>query len=88
MEGAPFVLSEKFSQDPLEETFARHRRSAGCNENMMYGVFKQQFVADNVIKSDLIRDVRRNARGHPDNPPPIDINDQRLSKAGGKHPCP
>ena len=25
-EGAKFLLSEKFSQDPLEEHFSRHRR--------------------------------------------------------------
>ena len=30
---ANFLLSEKFSQDPLEEHFTGHRRMGGCNDN-------------------------------------------------------
>ena len=33
MDGVDFLLSEKFSQDPLEEHFARQRKKGGCNEN-------------------------------------------------------
>ena len=28
-----YLLSEKLSQDPLEEHFARQRRISGCDEN-------------------------------------------------------
>ena len=79
-EGVPFVLSEKFSQDPLEEHFARHRRSAGCNDNPTLVQFGQQEVALNLIKSDLISDLRGNTRGRPVERGPLDITDMRLPK--------
>ena len=77
-EGARYILSEKFSQDPLEEHFARHRRSGGSSDNMNLDVFGQQEVALNIIKSDLINDLRGNTQGRPDTRPAIDINDTRL----------
>ena len=79
-EGVPYVLSEKLSQDPLEEHFSRHRRIAGCSDNPTLQQFKQQEVSLNLIKSELIGDLRGNTRGRPDNRPPIDINDMRLPK--------
>ena len=79
-EGVPYILSEKFSQDPLEEHFSRHRRIAGCNDNPTLDQFKQQEVALNLIKSDLIGDLRGNTRGRPDNRAPLDINDMRLPR--------
>ena len=57
-EGVPFILSENFSQDPLEEHVARHRRSAGCNDNPTLVQFGQQEVTLNLIKLDLISDLR------------------------------
>ena len=78
--GASFVLSEKFSQDPLEEHFARHRRSGGCSENPFYFKFQEQEVTLNVVKSDLIGNLKGNTRGRPDTRPPIDVTDMRLPK--------
>ena len=55
-EGADFILSEKFSQDPLEEQCLAHRRISGTNENPSLVQFAQQSIALNVTKSDLISD--------------------------------
>jgi len=78
--GVSLLLSEKFSQDPVEEHFARHRRAGGCNENPTLAQFQQQEVALGVIKSDLISDLRGNTQGRPDNRLTIDVNDQRLPR--------
>ena len=56
-EGAKFLLSEKFSQGPLEEHFARHRQMGGCNDNPTQAQFAQQEVALSVISSNLISDL-------------------------------
>ena len=53
-----YLLSEKLSQDPLEEHFARQRRIAGCYENPKLAQFQRQELALNVVKSDLI-DTRK-----------------------------
>ena len=79
-EGVPFVLSEKFSQDPLEEHFARHRRSVGCNENELYSEFQRGEVSLSLVQSNLISDLRGNTQGRPDKRDPIDIDDQRLPR--------
>ena len=79
-EGADFILSEKFSQDPLEEQFSAHRRISGTNENPSLVKFAQQSIALNVIKSDLISDLRGNTKGKPDNRAPIDITDTRIPR--------
>ena len=79
-EGVPYILSEKLSQDPLEEHFATHRRIAGSNEHVKYAVIQQQEVSVNVMKSDLISDLRGNTSGRPDARAPIDVNDVRLPK--------
>ena len=74
------VLSEKFSQDPLEEHFGRHRRSAGNSDNPNLDQFERQEVTLNVVGSELIGDLRGNTRGRPDSRPPIDTTDMRLPK--------
>ena len=79
-EGFPYILSEKFSQHLLEEHFARHRRSAGCNDNPTLAQFGQQEVALNIIKSELISDLRDNTRGRLIEKGPLDITDMRLPK--------
>ena len=73
-----FILSEKFSQDPLEQHFGKHRKKGGCSENPMLHAFKQQEVALGVINSDLISDFTGNTKGRPDNRPPISVDDSRL----------
>ena len=47
----------------LEEHFARHRRIAICNDNPTLDQFQPQEVALNVVKSDLIGDLRGNTQG-------------------------
>ena len=79
-EGADFILSEKISQDPLEGQFSAHRRISGTNENPSLAQFAQQSVALNLIKSDLISDLRGNTKGKPDNRAPIDITDTRIPR--------
>ena len=79
-EGTPFILSEKLSQDPLEEHFTKHRRVAGCNDNVALPVIGQQEVSLHVTNSDFISDLRGNTSGKPDNRPAIDVNDLRLPK--------
>lgn len=75
-----YILSEKLSQDPLEEHFARHRRSGGCNENPTLDQLKRQEVSLNLIRSELISDLRGNTSGRPDIRPDIDITDIRLPR--------
>ena len=74
--GVKMVLSEKFSQDPLEEHFAKQRRSGGANENPTLYQFGNQELALNVMKSGLITDLRGNTRGIV-NRPVIDVHDRR-----------
>ena len=79
-EGVKFLLSEKFSQDPLEEHFARHRRMGGCNDNPTQAQFAQQEIALSVISSNLISDLRRNAEGRQRNRKPLKVDDILLPK--------
>jgi len=72
-----FLLSEKFSQDPLEEHFGRHRRSGGCNENPTLFKFGHQELRLNVMGSNLITEMRGNTRGRNVDRPTIDVNDMR-----------
>ena len=44
-----FLLSEKFSQDSLQEHFGAQRRSDGCNENPNLLQFQNQEQRLNVI---------------------------------------
>jgi len=75
-----FILSEKFSQDPLEEHFSRHRRIEGCNDNPSLETFEQQEVALHVMSSDLISDLRGNTRGRQTNRAPLVATDMRLPR--------
>lgn len=63
IEGVSFVLSEKFSQDPLEEHFGRQRRRGGCNDNPNILEFGRQELSINVIRSEMLRDIKGNTRG-------------------------
>ena len=75
-EGARFVLSEKFSQDPLEEHFGRQRAAGGANENPTYLQFEKQEVSLNLMSSELINDLLGSNVSSKDTRP-LDINDQR-----------
>lgn len=78
MDGVKFLLSEKFTQDPLEEHFGRQRRRGGSNDNPTLAEFGQQELALNVINSELIRDIKGNTRGRDSEKRKIDINDKRI----------
>ena len=58
--GVNMLLSEKFSQDPLEERFARQRRSGGTCDNPTLYQFGQQEMNLQVMRSELITDLRGN----------------------------
>ena len=69
-----FLLSEKFSQDPLEEHFARQRRRGGCCENPSLYAFGNLL---NVVQSNLIKKMKGNTRETQRDDPKIDIHDHR-----------
>ena len=77
IDGVKCILSDKYSQDPLEEHFTRQRRRAGCSENPSLYRFGQQELALNVMKSELITDLTGNTRGRGVDKPNLDINDLR-----------
>lgn len=75
-----FILSEKFSQDPLEEHFSRHRRIAGCNDNPTLAQFQKQEVSLHAMSSNLIADLRGNTRGRQTDRVQLKVNDLRLPR--------
>lgn len=77
LDGVKFLLSEKFSQDPVEEHFARQRRKGGCNENPTYYQFQNQELTLNVMRSEMIRDLKGNTRGKVRDEDKLDVNDKR-----------
>ena len=77
IDGVKFLLSEKFTQDPLEEYFAKQRRRGGCNENPNYYQFQNQELVLNVMRSELITDLKGNTRGRDQRKAPLDIHDMR-----------
>ena len=58
-----FLLSEKFSQDPVEEHFSKHRRRGGANENPDVQEFNRNALGIDVAGDDLIRVMTGNTRG-------------------------
>ena len=76
-EGAEYILREKFSQDPLEEHFGRQRRRLGCNENPTYAEFQKNELILDVMRSELISDLRGNTDGRDEKRKAISIHDKR-----------
>ena len=74
IDGVQFLLSERFSQDPLEEHFGRHRRRGGCNDNPSLVEYGRQEISINVMKSTMMRDIRGNTRGSDRDNAKMDIN--------------
>ena len=70
-----FLLSEKFSQDPLEEHFGRQRRRGGSNDNPNLAEYGQQEMRLNVMGENMIRNIKGNTRGKDKEDCKIDIND-------------
>lgn len=73
-----YILSEKFSQDPLEEHFSRQRRKGGCSDNPTLEEFGRQEVILNVMDSNLISDLRGNTRGRQLGEFKLDSRDTRV----------
>lgn len=63
IDGVKFLFSDKFNQDPLEEHFGRQRRRGGSSDNPTLAEYGQQELALNVMRSELMQDIRGNARG-------------------------
>ena len=79
-----YILSEKLSQDPLEEHFALHRRVGGTSENSMLDVFQRQEVAAHLVKCELISGLKENTQGRPDTREPVSVEDERLPRKKSK----
>ncbi|XP_035662524.1 uncharacterized protein LOC118406544 [Branchiostoma floridae] len=73
-EGVGYVLSEKFTQDPLEQHFAKQRRRCGANENPTALEFGRNEINLHILK-DSIRSVGGNCRGRAANAQAIDFTD-------------
>ena len=60
-----YILSEKFSQDPLEEYFSKQRGFGGGNTNPSVQQFQQQAltiqVAGNALKASRMGNCQNNA---------------------------
>ena len=76
LEGVQFLLSERFTQDPLEEHFARQRRRRGCNDKT-FQQFGQQELILNVMKSGMITELLGNTSGRQQGNRQIDVHDMR-----------
>ena len=76
IKGYHFFLSEKLTQDPLEEHFAKQRLRGGCNENPALVQLGSQELVLNVISSGLIKEIRGNTRGRNRDGDSLDINDR------------
>ena len=62
----------------MEEHFGRQRRRGGCSDNPTLAEFGNQELALNVMRSDLMQDIRENTRGKDkDGKRKIDIHDMR-----------
>lgn len=75
--GVKYFLSEKLSQDPLEEYFQKQRSRLGANENPTSYDFGRNFVALDVAGSSLVKNNRGNTRGAQRDGPAFDVADMR-----------
>lgn len=76
-DGVQFVLSERFSQDPLEQHFSKQRSAGGSNDNPTLHQFGFQELALNVMGNDLIRGLRGNTGRKVNAAVKLDIHDKR-----------
>ena len=83
-DGVSYILSEKLSQDPLEEHFVWHRRVGGIIENLTLDFFQRQEVAANLVKCKLISILKGNTQARPDTREPVSVEDERLQRKKSK----
>ena len=62
-DGVKYFLSEKLSQDPLEEYFAKQRQRGGSNENPELNDVNRNFLALNVAGDDMVKVMSGNCAG-------------------------
>ncbi|CAG2221682.1 unnamed protein product [Mytilus edulis] len=79
--GMPFVLTERFNQDPIEQHFGIHRTSGGCNNNPTVNQFNHAMVKIRTVEcrkslenklTELIEKKQANAGTGMDNTNKID----------------
>ena len=83
-DGVKYILSEKFSQDPLEEEFAKHRRIGGTCENPKLSQVQNQEVALHAMDSYLITGLTGNTTGRENDREPLSIDDHNLPRKKAK----
>ena len=76
-DGVKFLLSEKLSQDPLEEYFRKQRGKSGADKNPTLDTFNRNFLGLNVAGDELVRVVNGNTRGRQRKIRQLDIQDIR-----------
>ena len=74
-DGAPYFLSERLSQDPLEEYFSKQRARGGADENPTLEMFNRNMLGLNVAGDELIRVINGNTRGRDREIIQLDVND-------------
>ena len=74
-EGVQYILSERFSQDPLEEYFSKQRARGGPNENPTLEMFNRNFLGLNIAGDQLIRVMNGNTRGKDQETVQLDVRD-------------
>ena len=75
VEGAEYILSEKFCQDPLEEYFGKQRMRLGCNDNPMLIEYNSNALGLNVAGDNLILIFGSNTKGQKDEFQMLDVKE-------------
>ena len=76
-DGAKFLLSEKLSQDPLEECFSKQWPKGGADENSTLETFHRNFLGLNVAGDELVHVVNGDTRGRQREIVQLDVHDVR-----------
>ena len=78
VEGAEYILSENFCQDPLEEYFGKQRMQLGCNDNPMLIEYNSNTLGLNVAGDNLIFVFGSNTKARKDEFQMLDVKDTDL----------
>ena len=79
-DGVTFLLSEKFTQDPIEEYSSKQRRRGGCSENPTLEEFNRNVLGLNVAGDGLIQVMGGNTRGRDREILKLDVHDEDLPR--------
>ena len=83
-DGVKYILSKMFSQDSLEEEFAKHRRIGGTCENPKLSQVQKQEVALHAMDLNLITGLTGNTAGCENDREPLSIDDHNLRRKKAK----